>query len=99
MWKSQILERDGWKSRVKTGKTVIFPRIAEKLFQFFPGTIEAPFLHVLDPNSPSFNVKCPRKCQKPYNFDIFYFSQIYTSPLLNFEINPKFDHILLYVYY
>ena len=29
------------------------------------------FLHVLDPNSPSFYVKCPRKCRKTYNFDIF----------------------------
>ena len=28
-----------------------------------------PFLHVLDPNSFSFYVKCPRKCQKTYNFD------------------------------
>ena len=29
-----------------------------------PERIEAAFLHVHDPNSPSFYVKCPRKCQK-----------------------------------
>ena len=39
--------------------------------QFCPGRIETPFLHVLDPNSPSFYVKWPRKCQKTYHFDIF----------------------------
>ena len=55
--------------RVKTGKrTVIFKW---NQGQFFPGRIEAPFLHVLDTNSSSFYVDCPRKCQKTYNFDIF----------------------------
>ena len=59
-------------SRDKTGKTVIFPEIAEEIVQiFFPARIEASFLNVLDPNSSSFFVKCPRKCQKTYNFDIF----------------------------
>ena len=52
-------------------ETVIFLGIAGKIVPIFLGRIEAPFLHVLDPNSPSFYVKCPRKCQKAYNFDIF----------------------------
>ena len=55
-------------SRDKTKKTVIFPEIARKLFQFFPGKIEAQFLHLLDPNSPNIYLKCPRKCPKTYNF-------------------------------
>ena len=29
-----------------------------------------PLLHILDPNYPSFYLKCPIKCQKTYNFDI-----------------------------
>ena len=78
---SQILGRDRWKSRVKTGKTVIFQGNEGKLFQFFPGRIEAPLLHILDPNYPSFYLKCLRKCQKTYNFYIFQtVSQICTSP-------------------
>ena len=53
----------------------------ENCSNFFPRRIEAPFLHVLDPNSLSFYVKCPRKCQKTYNFDTFFtLPQIYTSP-------------------
>ena len=34
-WKSQILERDGWKSKVKTGKTVIFPERAGEIVPIF----------------------------------------------------------------
>ena len=84
-WESQILGRDGWKSRVKTGKTVIFLGIPGKIVPFFLGRIGARFLHVLDPNSSSFYVKCPRKCQKIYNFHIFLtLPQIYTSPPLKF---------------
>ena len=54
-----MLGRDWWKSRDKTGKIVIFPGIEGKIVPIF-----APFLHVLDPNSLSFYVKFPRKCQK-----------------------------------
>ena len=78
---SQILGRDRWKSRVKTGENVIFQGNQGQFFQFRPGKIEASFLHVLDPNSHSFYVNCPRKCQKTYNFDIFEtLFQIYASP-------------------
>ena len=52
----------------KLEKLSFFQGNQEQFFQFCPGRIEAPFLNVLDPNSP---VKCPRKCQKTYNFDIF----------------------------
>ena len=94
-WGSQILETDGWKSKDKTGKTVIFPEIAGKIVPIFAlEGQEAPFLHVLDPNSPSIYVKCPRKCRKTYNFDIFlHFRKFTPLPLLNFGMNPKFDHI------
>ena len=47
----------------------------ENCFNFFPGRIEAPFLHVFDPNSPSFYIKCARKCHI-----ILTLAQIYTSP-------------------
>ena len=60
-----------WKGRIKTGKAVIFPGKLGEIFQFFPGRIEAAFLHVIDPNFSSFYVKCARKCQKTYNSDIF----------------------------
>ena len=80
MGKPDFREGQG-KSRVKTGRMSFFQGNQGKLFHFFPERLEAPFLHVLDPNSPSFYVKCPRKCQKTYNFDIFpTLSQIYTSP-------------------
>ena len=61
---------------------------------YHPERIEAPpFLHVLDLNSPSSYVKCPRKCQKTYNF--LTLSQMKFTPLhlLNFGMNPKLDHI------
>ena len=42
----------------------------------------------------------PAECQKTYNFDIFPTpSQICTSPLLHFGVNPEFDHTPLFVYY
>ena len=100
MWESQILGRDRRKSRVKTGKTVIFLWKAGSVVPILPGRKESPFLHVLDPNSPSFYVKCPRKFQKTYNFDIFpTLLQIYTSSLINFRMNLKFDHMPLCEYY
>ena len=34
-----------------------------------------------------------KKMSKAYNFDIFYTSQKTPLPLLNFWMNPKFDHI------
>ena len=60
---------------------------------YHPERIEAPFLHVLDLNSPSSYVKCPRKCKKTYNF--LTLSQMKFTPLhlLNFGMNPKLDHI------
>ena len=67
---------------------------------FYPGRMKALLLHVLDPNSPSIYVKCPKKCPKTYNFDIFlHFPKFTPLPLLNFEMNAKFDHISLCVYY
>ena len=30
-----------------------------------------PILYILDPNYPSFYLKCPRKCQEICNFEIF----------------------------
>ena len=87
-WENQMLGRDWWKSRDKTGSN------------FCPERMEVSFLHVLDPNSSSFYVKCPRKCQKTYNFDIFlHFPKFTPLPLLNFGMNLKFDDIHLCAYY
>ena len=52
----------------------------ENCSNFYPGRIEASFLHVLDQNSLSIYVKCPRKCQKPIILTFFTLPQIYTSP-------------------
>ena len=81
-WESQILGRDRRKGRVRTGKkNCHFPGNQEKLFQFCHGMIESPLLHILNPNYRSVYLKCLRKCQKTYNFDIFQtVSQICTSP-------------------
>ena len=39
-----------------------------------------------------------KKMSKTYNFDIFlHFLKFTPLPLLNFGMNPKFDHILLYI--
>ena len=76
-----MLGREWWKSTVKTGKNCHFSRDSRKnCSNFFPGRIEAPFLHVLDPNSPSFYVKYPRKCKKKKIFTFFTLPQIYTTP-------------------
>ena len=59
--------------------------------------MEASLLHILDTNYPSFCLKCPRKCQKTYNFDIFqHLPKFAPLPLLNFGVDPKFDHTLVY---
>ena len=71
----------GGKIGSKLEKLSFFQGNQGQLFQFCPGRIEAPLLHILDPNYPSFYSKCPRKYQKTYNFDIFpTLSQICTSP-------------------
>ena len=71
-----------------------------QLLQFCPGRIEAPLLHILDPNSPSFYLKCPRKCKKtPIILAFFqYFPKFGPLPLLHFGVGPKFDHISLCAY-
>ena len=48
---------------VKIGKAVIFQGKQGQFFQVCPGRIEAPLLHILNPNYLSFYLKCPRKCQ------------------------------------
>ena len=81
-------------------KTVIFLGKSMAIVLIFPWKDRDPLLHVLDLNSPSFYVKCSRKCQKTYNFKFFqHFPKFTPLPLLNFGVNPKFDHILLCVYY
>ena len=86
----RVLERDRRKSGVKTGKKLTFSQGNQgKLFQFCSGRIEAVFLHILDPNYPSFYLKCPRKCQKPI---ILTFSQhlpkFAPRALPNFGVEP-----------
>ena len=99
-WQSHILGRDRWKSRVKTGKTVVFQGNQGQLFHFFPGRIEAPLLHILDPNYSSFYLKCLRKRQKSIILTFFkQFPKFAPLPLLNFAVGLKFDHIPLCVYY
>ena len=72
----------------------------ENCSNFCSEKIEAHFLHVLDINSPSIYVICPRKCQKPYNFDIFFhFPKFTPLTLLNSGMNPKLDQVDLCVYY
>ena len=74
--------KDRWKSKVKTGKIVIFLGNQEQFFQFRPGGMEVPLLHILDRNYPFFYLKCPRKYKEIYNFDIIpKLFQICASPL------------------
>ena len=68
-WESQILRRDKWKSRAKTGKLSFFHGNQGQWFQFRPGRIEDPFLHIIDPRE--ITLKMPQKIQKTYNFAIF----------------------------
>ena len=71
-----------------------------QFFQFLPWKDRSPIFTRLDPNSPSFYVKCPRICQKTYNLDIFqHFPKFTPLPFLNFGVNPKFYHIPQRVYY
>ena len=92
-WEYQNLGRDRGKSRAKTERLSFFQGKQGQLFQFFPGRIEAHFLHIINPNYSSFNLKCPRKYKKPHNFDIFpTLPQICTSPLPNLLGNPIFNY-------
>ena len=85
---------------VKTGKLSFLQGNQGQFFKFCSGRIEAPLLHITDPNYPSFYSKCSRKCQKTYNFDIFqHFAKFAPLPLLNFGVDPGFHHIPLCVYY
>ena len=92
---SHILGRDRQKVGSELEKTVFVQGNQKQLFQFWPGAGKSgksgksgaivPILHILDPNYPSFYLKCPRKFQKTYNFDIFpALSQICAS------LPPKF---------
>ena len=69
-------------SRAETEKKLSFFQGSQwQLFIFCIGRIEALFLHIVDPNNPSFYLKCPKKYQNTYNFDIFpTLPQICTSP-------------------
>ena len=73
-----------WKSGKVEGKLEklsFFQRNLGQLFQFCHGRIEASLLHIRNSNYPSIYLKCPRKYQKTYNFDIFTtLPKICTSP-------------------
>ena len=94
----QILGKDRWKSRAKTGKTATFPGKSGTIIPICPVRIETPFLHILDPNYPSFCLKCPRKYKKSYNFDIF--QQFTSSHLFPAQISGKILNLIIspYVY-
>ena len=79
--KDRFKGETGGKIGSKLEKLSFFQENQGQFFQFCPGMIEDTFLHVLDPNSPSFYIRCSRKCQRIYNFDIFKaLFQIYISP-------------------
>ena len=82
IWAGKPDFREGQVEKLgQNGKLSFFQGNQEQLFQFCSGRIEARLLHILDPNYLLFYLKCPRKCQKTYNFDIFQtVSQICTSP-------------------
>ena len=91
-----------WKSGKvgsKLAKAVIFPEKSGAIVPILPWKERSPPLHILDTNYHPFYLKHPRKCQKIYNFDIFqHFPKFAPLPLLNFGLNPKFDHNPLCVY-
>ena len=77
----------------KLEKLSFFQGNQGQLFQFCPGRIETLFLHIPDPDYPSFYLKCPRKYQKPYNFEIFFTLPKFAPLLLpNFGKHSKFDY-------
>ena len=57
---SVSLGRDGWESRDKTGKLSFLEGNQGQLFQFCPGKIEPPFLHIFDSNYPSIYLNVTR---------------------------------------
>ena len=67
------------------------------MFQFCPERIEAPFLHILDPNYSSFYFKCSRTCQKNPIILTFFkqFPKFAPLLLLNYEVDLKFDHMCI----
>ena len=74
--------RDGQvESRVKLERNCHFSRKIGEIVPILSWKDRSPLLHILGRNYPSFYLKCPRKCQKTYNFDIFpTLFQICTSP-------------------
>ena len=75
-------------------KKLIFQRNQENCSSFVL------ILHNIDPNYSSFYLKCPRKYQKTYNFNIFlHFPKFTPLPLQNFVENTEFDYTPLCIYY
>ena len=85
------------KSRVKTRKNWHFSRGNQKeLFQFCPGRMEAPPLHILNQVILYFILfKMSQKMSKnPIIFTFLqHFPKFAPAPLQNFGVGPKFDHI------
>ena len=76
-WECQILGRQRWKSRAKTGTTVIFPGKSEAIV---PIVYWRNWKPSFDPKCPCLYPTCPRKYQKVHNLYIFFtLSQICTS--------------------
>ena len=62
---------------------------SREIILIFPWKDRSPLLHIIDPNYPSFYLKCNRKYQKTDNFDISPSSYL---PSQIFGVNPKFRH-------
>ena len=93
-WEDQILGRDRQKSRVQNRKLSFFQRNQGQLSQFCPGRIEALLLHILDPKLSFILFKLSQKMsKKPIILTFFqHFPKFAPLPLLNFGVDPTFDH-------
>ena len=91
--------RERWVEKLgQSWKNCHFSRDSrENCYNFCPERIKSLFLHVLHLNSPSFYVKCPRKCQKPIILTFFSHLPKFTPlSLLNSGMDPKFDQVSNY---
>ena len=90
----------GGKIGSKLEKLSFFQGNQGQLFQFCPGRIEAPFYTFLTQIILHFIQNVPENIKKPIILTFFqHFPKFVPLPLRNFGTDPKFDHILLCVYY
>ena len=95
-WACQLLERDKWKNRDKTGKMLNFPGLWRGIFTVCPWTLH---FTILTPNALFDSRIEPENSKKNYVFQHIFKHSLNFEPLppLIYGLNSKFDYATLCV--